>query len=169
MNDIYLQTVRSFYEMGGKQVHDPGKMVFILDHYAPASTIQQADNQKQMRDSAGSRGLTNFLTWTRGSAIRSMVDHGLVYPGMILVATDSHTTTHGAFGVFGTGVGRHGYGGHHDHGQALVPGPGDHPVPSNRDSAKGRLSPKTSILRIIGDLGADYGDLQRDRIHRAAV
>jgi 3-isopropylmalate/(R)-2-methylmalate dehydratase large subunit len=34
-----------------------------------------------------------------------MPEAGVVWPGMILVATDSHTTTHGAFGAFGTGVG----------------------------------------------------------------
>ena len=34
-----------------------------------------------------------------------MAEAGVVYPGMILVATDSHTTTHGAFGALGTGVG----------------------------------------------------------------
>jgi homoaconitate hydratase family protein len=34
-----------------------------------------------------------------------MPEAGIVWPGMILVATDSHTTTHGAFGAFSTGVG----------------------------------------------------------------
>ena len=34
-----------------------------------------------------------------------MAEAGVVYPGMIVVATDSHTTTHGAFGALGTGVG----------------------------------------------------------------
>ena len=34
-----------------------------------------------------------------------MPEEGLVWPGMLLVATDSHTTTHGAFGVFSTGIG----------------------------------------------------------------
>lgn len=34
-----------------------------------------------------------------------MAEAGLAYPGMMLLATDSHTTTHGDFGVFGTGIG----------------------------------------------------------------
>ena len=34
-----------------------------------------------------------------------MPEEGLVWPGMLLVATDSHTTTHGAFGAFSTGIG----------------------------------------------------------------
>ncbi|MDP1991675.1 MAG: 3-isopropylmalate dehydratase large subunit, partial [Syntrophales bacterium] len=28
--DLYLQTLRSFYEMGGKRVHDPQKVVMFL-------------------------------------------------------------------------------------------------------------------------------------------
>lgn len=34
-----------------------------------------------------------------------MADKGWSRPGRIIVITDSHTTTHGAFGAFGTGVG----------------------------------------------------------------
>jgi homoaconitase/3-isopropylmalate dehydratase large subunit len=36
VNDIYLQTIRSFSEMGGKRVHDPDKIAFFMDHYAQA-------------------------------------------------------------------------------------------------------------------------------------
>ena len=35
INDLYLQTVYSFYEMGGEQVWDPEKCAFVFDHYAP--------------------------------------------------------------------------------------------------------------------------------------
>ena len=34
-----------------------------------------------------------------------MADYGFSHPREIVVITDSHTTTHGAFGAFGTGVG----------------------------------------------------------------
>ncbi|WP_202898509.1 hypothetical protein [Companilactobacillus nodensis] len=36
INDLYLQTVYSFYEMGGKKVWDNTKAAFVFDHYAPA-------------------------------------------------------------------------------------------------------------------------------------
>jgi homoaconitase/3-isopropylmalate dehydratase large subunit len=32
VNDLYLQTVRSFFEMGGKKVFAPHKLVLIMDH-----------------------------------------------------------------------------------------------------------------------------------------
>ena len=50
VNDLYLQTVRSFYEVGGKQVKHPDRIAFVFDHYAPAPTMQSADNQKVMRE-----------------------------------------------------------------------------------------------------------------------
>ena len=42
INDLYLQTIQSFYEMGGGKVYNPDKVIIFLDHYAPASTITQA-------------------------------------------------------------------------------------------------------------------------------
>ncbi|NWF55759.1 MAG: 3-isopropylmalate dehydratase large subunit [Syntrophaceae bacterium] len=156
VNDLYLQTVRSFYEMGGKRVHDPRKLVFIMDHYAPASTIQQADNQKQFREFCREQNIELFFDVDQGVCHQAMVDNGLVSPGMILVATDSHTTTHGAFGAFGTGVGAT------DMAVIMITGKLWFRVPEIvRFHLTGTLSrgvfAKDVILKIIGDLGADYG------------
>ena len=52
INDLYLQTVRSFYEMGGTRVHAPDKLIVFLDHYAPASSIMQAENLILSTDAA---------------------------------------------------------------------------------------------------------------------
>ena len=41
----------------------------------------------------------------QGVCHQVLADKGWVHPGEIVVVTDSHTTTHGAFGAFGTGVG----------------------------------------------------------------
>ena len=30
INDLYLQTVRSFFEMGGTKVHDPSKIIMFI-------------------------------------------------------------------------------------------------------------------------------------------
>ena len=107
INDLYLQTVRSFFEMGGKKVNDPKKIVMFLDHYAPASTITQADNQKQFREFCWDQGIDRLMDVDQGVCHQILADKGLVYPGMVLVITDSHTTTHGAFGAFGTQRLRH--------------------------------------------------------------
>ena len=39
VNDLYLQTIYSFYEMGGQKVFDRDKITFVFDHYAPAQVV----------------------------------------------------------------------------------------------------------------------------------
>ena len=156
VNDLYLQTIRSFFEMGGKKVHDPERITFVLDHYAPAATIQQAENQKQMRAFCWKQGIEKLFDVDQGVCHQVMVDRGLVYPGMVLVATDSHTTIHGAFGAFGTGVGAT------DLAVIMITGKLWFRIPEIvRFELTGKLAKgvfaKDVILKIIGDLGADYG------------
>lgn len=156
INDLYLQTIRSFHEMGGKKVHDPKKLVVFLDHYAPASTITQADNQKQFREFCWDQGIDLLMDIDQGVCHQIMADKGLVYPGMVLVITDSHTTTHGAFGAFGTGVGAT------DLAIIMMTGQLWFRVPEIiRINLEGTLQKgvyaKDIILKVIGDLGADYG------------
>ena len=105
VNDLYLQTIKSFYEMKGTKVWDPEKVAFVLDHYAPAPSILTAANQKEMREFVWQQGIKYLFDINAGVCHQVMVEAGIVWPGMILIATDSHTTTHGAFGAFGTGVG----------------------------------------------------------------
>ncbi|MDI6725556.1 MAG: aconitase/3-isopropylmalate dehydratase large subunit family protein [Smithellaceae bacterium] len=156
INDLYLQTIRSFYEMGGKKVHDPGKVVMFLDHYAPASTIAQADNQKQFREFCRQQGIEKLMDIDQGVCHQVLADKGLVGPGMLVVVTDSHTTTHGAFGALGTGVGAT------DLAIILVTGQLWLRVPEViRIQLEGDLGAgvfaKDVILKVIGTLGADYG------------
>lgn len=105
INDLYLQTIYSFYEMGGQKVWDNERCAFVFDHYAPCPTIESARNHKEMRAFAQKNKLRFHFDTDAGVCHQVMPEAGLVYPGMILVATDSHTTTHGAFGALGTGCG----------------------------------------------------------------
>ena len=105
INDLYLQVILSFKEMKGTKVWHPQKIAFVMDHYAPAPTIKAAENQRKMREFAKEQGIKHFFDINRGVCHQVMPEEGLVWPGMLLVATDSHTTTHGAFGAFSTGIG----------------------------------------------------------------
>ncbi|MBU2262268.1 MAG: 3-isopropylmalate dehydratase large subunit, partial [Proteobacteria bacterium] len=78
INDLYLQTLRSFAEMGGKKVHDPEKVVMFLDHFAPASTITQADNQKQFREFCWEQGIDLLMDIDQGVCHQILADKGLV-------------------------------------------------------------------------------------------
>ena len=155
VNDLYPQTIFSFHEMGGTKVHSPDRLAFVLDHYAPASSIRQAETQKLMREFCEDQGIDLLFDVNTGVCHQVLVDEGLVYPGMILIATDSHATTHGAFGAFGTGVGAT------DMAVIMATGRLWLRVPEIlRINLNGRLEPgvyaKDVILHIIGELGADY-------------
>ncbi len=105
INDLYLQTVYSFYEMGGEKVWDNERAAFVFDHYAPAPDIKSAANHGEMREFAKKNNLKFHFDTECGVCHQVMPEAGVIYPGMIVVATDSHTTTHGAFGAMGTGCG----------------------------------------------------------------
>ena len=105
INDLYLQTVYSFYEMGGEKVWDKERAAFVFDHYAPAPSIKSAANQREMREFAKKNDLRFHFDINSGVCHQVMAEAGVICPGTIVVATDSHTTTHGAFGAVGTGCG----------------------------------------------------------------
>ncbi len=105
VNDLYLQAIKSFREVGGKQVKHPDRIAFALDHYAPAPTIQSAENQKKMREFIWEQDIQHLFDVNAGVCHQVMIEAGIIQPGSIVVATDSHTTTMGAFGALGTGVG----------------------------------------------------------------
>lgn len=105
INDLYLQTIYSFYEMGAEKVWDKSRAAFVFDHYSPCPTIKTAANHTEMREFARKNDLTYHFDVNAGVCHQVMPEAGLIYPGMIIVATDSHTTTHGAFGALGTGCG----------------------------------------------------------------
>lgn len=154
INDLYLQTVYSFYEMGGKSVWDNEKIAFVFDHYSPAPTINSAQSHKEMRAFAKEQNLKYHFDINMGVCHQVMPEAGVVWPGMILVATDSHTTTHGAFGAFGTGIGAT------DMATVLISGELWFRVPEIiKIEINGKLQSgvyaKDVILNIIGELKAD--------------
>ncbi|MBR1397911.1 MAG: 3-isopropylmalate dehydratase large subunit, partial [Selenomonadaceae bacterium] len=156
INDLYYQTVKSFYEMGGKKVAAPDNVIIFFDHYAPCATEKQADNHKKFRAFASEQGISRVMEINEGVCHQLMADYGFSRPGKIVVITDSHTTTHGAFGSFGTGVGAT------DLAIILATGKLWFKVPEIiRINLVGKLQKgvyaKDVILHIIGDLKADYG------------
>ena len=154
INDLYLQTVYSFYEMGGQKVWDNERCAFVFDHYAPCPDIKSAENHKAMREFAIKNNLRFHFDTNCGVCHQVMPEAGVVYPGMILVATDSHTTTHGAFGAMGTGCGAT------DMATILMTGelwlrvPEIIEVRLEGEAPKG-VYPKDVILAVLGKIRAD--------------
>ena len=92
-------------ELGAAHVHNPARVALVIDHVAPAVNIATANAQKQIREFAAAEGITNLFDVGRGVCHQVLVEEGLAQPGQIVVGSDSHSTSYGAVGAFGTGMG----------------------------------------------------------------
>lgn len=88
----------------GDKIKYPSKTVIISDHYSPSGTIHQADIVAFTRKWAREHGVLNYFEGI-GPCHQILAEKGFSLPGTLLVGTDSHTCTSGAFGCFGTGIG----------------------------------------------------------------
>jgi 3-isopropylmalate/(R)-2-methylmalate dehydratase large subunit len=149
---------KSFLEIGVRRVWDPTKIVIILDHRVPAESERTAASHKAIREFVAAQGIPHFYDVGRGGICHQVLpENGHVRPGMLVVGTDSHTTTHGAFGAFATGIGATEMASVWTEGSLWFKVPG-----TIRICVKGKLdewiSAKDLILYIIGKLGADGAD-----------
>lgn len=98
--------IKSFREIGAKKVWDKDKVVIILDHLVPASSVISAGLHRTVRNFAEEQNIKNFYDVGRGGVCHQvMPEKGHVRPGEVIVGSDSHTCTYGAFGAFATGIG----------------------------------------------------------------
>ena len=170
INDIYLMVAHAFDKMKGQKIKHPDRVAIFMDHNAPSPTVKGADNQKAFRDFAKKYGVTHVFEINEGICHVTLVEAGMIRPGTIVILTDSHTTTHGAFGAFGTGVGST------DMAVILMEGSLWLRAPQVVNiKLDGRLKPgvmaKDAALFILGKLGTDFanykaiefsGDIVRD-------
>jgi len=92
-------------EAGIKKLWDPDRIVIVFDHYSPAPTIDQAEIHRKTREALRALGIRHFYDVGTGIEHQILAENGWVLPGELIVAGDSHTTTHGAFGAAATGIG----------------------------------------------------------------
>lgn len=99
----------------GRQVWRPAATLGVVDHVNPTTPIRIAT----MPDAGGARQVAYFAQNCRDFGIelfdvldkRQGIEHviapeqGFILPGMVIAAGDSHTTTYGALGAFGFGIG----------------------------------------------------------------
>lgn len=88
----------------GDRIWDKDKVVIISDHYSPAANITQAEILRFTRDWARAYEINHYYEGL-GPCHQILAEKGFDRPGTLMVGTDSHTTTAGAFGCFGTGIG----------------------------------------------------------------
>ena len=93
---------KPFQALGGN-IKNPSSVVVISDHLVPSGNIDQAENVACARRWSEKYGVDYFEG--NGPCHQVLGEEGYDLPGTILVGTDSHTCTSGAFGCFGTGIG----------------------------------------------------------------
>lgn len=146
-----LELVR---EAGLDRVADPDKLIGVIDHVVPAMTIAAAENHIAIRDIAREFGVRNLYDAGCGIEHTVMPENGHVLPGNLIVAGDSHTTTYGALGAAGTGLG------HVELAYAMYKGSLWFRVPETiRFILDGALQPgvvsKDVMLALLGEYSAD--------------
>ncbi|MFB6070115.1 MAG: 3-isopropylmalate dehydratase large subunit [Halanaeroarchaeum sp.] len=136
----------------------PENTVITLDHHAPADGVEAANNHNAVREFAEEYGAVQYEVGD-GICHQVLVEDGFVEPGDLAIGADSHSTTFGALGALGTGVGSTGL------GTAFATGELWFRVPeSKRFEVVGDLPEgvyaKDLVLRFIGDVGFDGATYQ---------
>ncbi|MCC6197281.1 MAG: 3-isopropylmalate dehydratase large subunit [Burkholderiales bacterium] len=99
----------------GIPVRRPEATFAMTDHYASTrgtdiADVVDSERQDMVRGLAEQTRRRNIVHFGLGDARQGIVhvvgpEQGLTLPGMTVVCGDSHTTTHGALGAFGFGIG----------------------------------------------------------------
>jgi len=140
------------------KVWDREKVVVIPDHYIFTQDAMANRNVDVLRAFAKEQNLPYFYDVGtdryKGVCHIALPEEGHTRPGEILLGTDSHTCTAGAFGQFATGIGNTDAGFVLGTGKTWLKVP-----PTMRFVFHGELPPylmaKDLILAVIGDIGVD--------------
>jgi methanogen homoaconitase large subunit len=82
----------------------PERVSIVIDHVAPASSVNVAKSHQVSRRFALETGVRLFDVG-RGICHQVLIEERLAFPGAIVLGSDSHSTTYGAVAAFGTGMG----------------------------------------------------------------
>ncbi|MFX0015333.1 MAG: 3-isopropylmalate dehydratase large subunit [Promethearchaeota archaeon] len=99
---------KTFYQITGPdgKVWDPERIFIDLDHAVPPPDYKKAENHKVIREFVKKQGIRHFYDCGTGICHQVLPEEGLVPPNVIILGSDSHSTTHGAFGAAGIPIGR---------------------------------------------------------------
>jgi 3-isopropylmalate/(R)-2-methylmalate dehydratase large subunit len=155
-------------EMGVKRIWDPNKVLVVNDHWAPASDTQSAEIHIRNRKFVKEQAITHFCDVNCGICHQVLPEMGLVKPGDLVIGSDSHSTTYGAFNAFSTGLAAT------DSALILATGRCWFRVPeSMRIRVTGRLPEmvmsKDLILKIVADLGVNGANYRSIEFHGSTI
>jgi 3-isopropylmalate/(R)-2-methylmalate dehydratase large subunit len=150
----------TFKKMGGDKISNPDALLITLDHNAPPTTSKLANDYNVIRGLVEKEGIRKFHDV--GDGICHQIMSYYARPRMIIVGSDSHTSTAGAFNAFAAGIDRTETAGLWKQGETWFR------VPETvKITLTGKLSPGVYakdlalwIIGMIGSSGADYMSIE---------
>jgi len=147
---------KTFEKMGGSHVLDPNQLLVVLDHNAPPTNAKLATDYQAVRSFVTEEGINNFYDAGKGICHQILSYHAK--PGMIVVGSDSHTCTAGAFNALAVGIDRTETAGIWKRGETWFRVPDSIKITLSGCLNKGVYAKDLSlwIIGMIGSDGANY-------------
>ena len=161
-HDNTASIYKTFQKMGGTNVANNEQMLVVLDHNAPPADARLATQYQEIRDIVSTQGINKFYDAGKGICHQIMSYHAR--PGMLIVGSDSHTSTAGAFNALAAGIDRTESAGIWKRGETWFRVP-----ESIKISLSGKLREnvfaKDVALWIIGMIGSDGANYMSIEYH----
>ena len=151
---------KTFEKMNGEKVADPDQLLIVLDHNAPPTNAKLATDYQEIRDFTRTEGIKRFYDAGKGICHQIMSNHAL--PGMIIVGSDSHTCTAGAFNAMAAGIDRTETAGIWKRGETWFMVPDSMKINLSGQLREGVYAKDLSlwIIGMIGSSGANYRSIE---------
>lgn len=167
-HDNSALVIDAFAKVRGARLFEPSRIVIPLDHRTPADDVRTAELHKKIREFASRNGIASFFDVGEGICHQVLSEKGFALPGELVIGADSHSTTYGAFGAFGAGIGATEMAAVWATGELWLRIP--HTI---RVSVTGRIpdgvTPKDLTLHIVGELGTTGADYRAIEYHGSAI
>ncbi|MBI9034655.1 MAG: 3-isopropylmalate dehydratase large subunit [Bacteroidales bacterium] len=150
----------TFKKMKGVKIHDPEQLLVVLDHNAPPTNAKLANSYQRIRDFVKEQNIEKFHDVGSGICHQIMSDYAK--PGMVIVGSDSHTCTAGAFNAFAAGIDRTEAAGLWKQGETWFRVPETVKITLHGRLPKGVYAKDLSlwIIGMISSSGADYQSIE---------
>jgi 3-isopropylmalate/(R)-2-methylmalate dehydratase large subunit len=155
-----------FRKMQGEKLFDPSSLLITLDHNAPPTNAKLANDYQQIRQFVKANNIDGFHDAGDGICHQLMANYAR--PGMIIVGSDSHTCTAGAFNAFAAGIDRTETAGIWKTGETWFRVPETLKVVLSGRLPEGVYA-KDLALWIIGTIGSDGADYMSVEFHGEGV
>jgi len=165
-HDNTSSIIKTFQKMSGTKVFNPNQLLITLDHNAPPTDAKLANDYNIIRNFAIEQGITKFHA--AGDGICHQLMSYYAKPGIIIVGSDSHSCTAGAYNAMAAGIDRTESAGLWKKGETWFRVP-----ESIKVTLKGRLNngvyAKDISLWLIGKIGTDGANYMSIEYHGEGV